>query len=742
MLPLPGPSWLPVAPELSPASLFCFTFNSTCGTKNAILPVISWTFGRALFPRPPNFSLLVEPKRTPSLYFRSLETGNSKCGSNPSACSFPGSQIYKAVFDGFTDAVLLADLDERRILLANDAVEVMLGYPRDELLGQRFDSLLALDEENAVRLDQGGSSAQPVKCAHGRLRMMDVTGSLIQTPDAWTGVLITLRDATERIERERRLREEERRYRAIVEDQHDLICRWRPDGAITFVNQAFCRSRGKTAAELLETSFFDQITSPESRDALRQAAHDAASSSGQIPATTREEPHLVHAKAQLVAWEAWIDRAIFDGQGRVFEFQSVGRDITELKRVQEDLIRQQNTLAERVEERTADLQTANAELTKAIQSKDQFLAMISHELRTPLVTILGMADAIFTGGFGEIPLPLDKPLRTMRRAADGLRTQISDLLDLARISAGSSRVSFDPVDIRLVCQVVMEEMKLLAKEKGVSLRSDIPDKLATLQADPARLRQVITNLMTNAIKFTPQGGLVVLRVSPQPEIEQVSFHIADTGIGIALEDQPRLFQPFSQVDHGLNRRYEGTGLGLAIVASLTHALGGGIELHSRPEEGSEFTLRLPRYGSSPHFVRSLSTQDADRLNHASVLVAEGIPSSIDYWVKPLRRFARSVRIAPTTEECLEQVRAESPSILIADLTSASLGQPLLKALRSNPLHQHIPILATRSVILEGDKFSQAHPGSAPFGLISKPVAVSQILQEIASILRQPGNSHD
>ncbi|MFO1424594.1 MAG: response regulator [Candidatus Competibacteraceae bacterium] len=372
------------------------------------------------------------------------------------------------------------------------------------------------------------------------------------------------------------LLESEARYRAIVEDQTELICRYAPDGAITFVNEAYCRYFGKRREELLGQSFIPLIPK---EDQQRAEAHIAALSQ-QNPTATIE--HRVILPDGEIRWQHWTDRAIFDEQHRIIEFASVGRDITDRKRAEEAL------------------QQAKDAAEEASQAKSDFLAAMSHEIRTPMNGVLGMAELLLGTSLNDQQRRFADMILNSGRA---LLAIINDILDFSKIEAGKLELDIAPFDLR---ELVEDTTLLLAKrahEKGLDLISDLPLNLpALVRSDPVRLRQVLANLVGNAIKFTERGEVVVrLRVLDQDAMTpRLRFEIQDTGIGIAPEAQARIFDAFTQADGSTTRRYGGTGLGLSITRRLVRLMGGEIGVESTPGTGSRFwfTLRLSqRIGS-------------------------------------------------------------------------------------------------------------------------------------------------
>jgi PAS domain S-box-containing protein len=381
----------------------------------------------------------------------------------------------------------------------------------------------------------------------------------------------------------------EKRLRTVMADQTDLICRFQPDGTITFANPAYCAFHGKTEAELLGQNFYKLLSTGEARTET-------------APALTPERPVVTFdRKAEAadghVEWQQCNLRRIEGGGGaQPEEFQAVLQDITPRKRAELEVKEAKATL----EQMNRQLQSAVAEARKlaeqanrANSAKSEFLANMSHEIRTPLSGILGMVELLSH-------TRLDARQREFAQAAvdsaNALLHVINDVLDFSKIEAGKMSVAHENFSVRAVVESVLENAATRVAGKQVALAAvvarDIPRHLT---GDPARLRQVLVNLVSNGVKFTEQGEVVV-RVQiyfQSPSKMLLRFEVADTGIGLNEDEIKKLFQPFVQVDTSSSRRYGGTGLGLAISTKLVELMGGRIGVQSKLGAGSTFWFELP-----------------------------------------------------------------------------------------------------------------------------------------------------
>jgi signal transduction histidine kinase len=240
--------------------------------------------------------------------------------------------------------------------------------------------------------------------------------------------------------------------------------------------------------------------------------------------------------------------------------------------------------------RTQELEQEKQASEAANQMKSAFLANMSHELRTPLTSIIGFSSVLLQQIFGPLNDRQIEYLQRISSAGNQLLDLINDLLDLSKIEAGREELSLEPLVVEDVCQICCTILREQAIQKGLELSFMIVPEVSTCLADKRRLIQILLNLLSNAIKFTDRGS-VTLRVDRLDTF--IQFAVTDTGIGISESEQVVLFQPFQQLDPGLDRRYEGTGLGLALSQRLAQLHGGKITLRSQPGEGSCFTLSLP-----------------------------------------------------------------------------------------------------------------------------------------------------
>ena len=358
------------------------------------------------------------------------------------------------------------------------------------------------------------------------------------------------------------LRQSEMRYRGVVNAQVELVCRYRPNGILTFVNPAFCRFVGQTREALIGTSGFDLAPS--------ELAPTLVTHIGTLCETRMMSTHeYSFVRDDGTRWLHFTHQPILDNQTTVYEIQSVGWEITELKQTQHEL------------------QRALAKEKELGELKSRFVSMASHEFRTPLATIMSTTSYLL---LAEAELPAAERairLEKIKKAAHNMTLLLDDILTFGRGDAVT--LGYQPESMELVgyCRQLAEELETTYPSHRIRFSSDRPE--LTAHIDDRLLRHVLTNLLINAIKYSPQQDHVDFTLEIEPGA--LRFQVIDFGIGIAEADEAHLFEPFHRGDNvrGIN----GTGLGLAICRQAAEAHGADIEWQSQPGEGTRFTVTIP-----------------------------------------------------------------------------------------------------------------------------------------------------
>ncbi len=367
-----------------------------------------------------------------------------------------------------------------------------------------------------------------------------------------------LRDRVEELsDRNWELKEAEERTKSFLEAQGDMIVRRDGKGCISYANDAFCALAGEPREALLG--------SPFALTALEQGE------SALLPDGTCVHDQKI-AAAEGTRWIAWREVVVRAGADGSAEVQSVGRDVTDRAQAE------------------SALSDARDQAEAASRAKSRFLAMVSHEIRTPLNGILGMADLLLDTALTPEQTTYAKAVKT---SGDTLLSLIEEILDFSKIEAGRLDLDARPFDLPALVEQMVELLAPRAQAKSLEIASFVDDALPRMVVgDATRLRQVLLNLAGNAIKFTEQGG-VAIEVEPGIWPSEVTFVVRDTGIGIAPEQQARIFLEFEQAENGPTRQFTGTGLGLAISKRIVERMNGRIGVHSAPGMGSRFHVAIP-----------------------------------------------------------------------------------------------------------------------------------------------------
>jgi signal transduction histidine kinase/ligand-binding sensor domain-containing protein/CheY-like chemotaxis protein len=393
--------------------------------------------------------------------------------------------------------------------------------------------------------------------------------------------------------------------------------------------------------------------------------------------------------------------------------------------------RQQRELERQVEDRTAQLSEQTALALAANAAKSRFLAMMSHELRTPMNGVLGMAQALKLSALtaeqmGQVEMIL--------RSGDSLMTILNDILDVSKIEAGKLDLEVTRFDLIEVAQGVHDLWSHLATEKGVALTYKVdPETPRWVLGDPTRVRQIMLNLVSNALKFT-HSGAVTIRIAPH--IVGVRIDVSDTGIGMTAEQQRRLFQSFTQADASTTRRFGGTGLGLSICKQLSELMGGNVSLTSAVGEGSTFTVNLPLPAADSPEGRT----DGDEalyqppLAGLRVLVADDNPINLAVARAILEAVGADITTAPDGADALELLRSIAFDVVLMDLQmprmdgAEAIAQ--IRAGRAGPAN--IPVIALTADVVGGAKEALLSLGFDD--VQAKPINAGTLLESIANVL--------
>ncbi len=420
-------------------------------------------------------------------------------------------------------------------------------------------------------------------------------------------------------------------------------------------------------------------------------------------------------------------------------------EIKERQEIEQTLKQERTMLAQRVSERTAELSEANIQLSQAVRAKDEFLANMSHELRTPLNAILGMSEALKEQMLGELNDRQMHFVETIEQSGNHLLALINDILDLSKIEAGKVELQKSWCRLDELCNSSIQFVRQLALSKHIQIRLDVQDGDTLVWVDERRVKQILINLLNNAVKFTDNGKQVGLDVACDRAGGWVNFSVWDEGIGINAEDQAKLFKPFVQLESGLARMHEGTGLGLALVSRLTESHGGSIELTSKRGEGSRFTIRLPLnvnmtqenakavIKAEENSEAKVEGKTAQSMRNELILLAEDNETNIQMVKDYLEYKGFQIVVARNGFDAVNQTKMLNPAVVLMDIQMPGMdGLEAIRRIRAMSEFQRTPIIAVTALVMEGDRELCLLAGADEY--VSKPVRLRNLFNLIEHLL--------
>jgi PAS domain S-box-containing protein len=648
------------------------------------------------------------------------------------------------------------------IQIFNVGAERMLGYTAAEVVNQVTPAHLhdpqelitraaALSAEFATPIAPG-FEALVFKAARGIEDIYDVTkvrkdGSrfpavvsvtaLRDAQNAIIGYLLIETDNTARqqVEEERkrldqRLRDQHFYTRSLIESNIDALMTTDPRGIITDVNKQTEALTGCTRDELIGAPFKNYFTDP----ARAEAGINRVLAEGKV---TNYEL-TVRARDQQVTVVSYNASTLYDRDRRLQGVFTAARDVTELKRFEQTL------------------QQKNVELEEASRMKSEFLANMSHELRTPLNAIIGFSEVLKDGLLGDLTDQQRGFIADIFSSGKHLLSLINDILDLSKVEAGKMVLDLEPVDMSAVFANSLSIIREKAAGRRIQLVLDAPDDLGCIQADARKVKQILYNLLSNAVKFTNEGGSVRLHASrvgrgavgnrcdssngrtfglPDNHFSDfIQIRVTDDGIGISPGALQRLFQPFSQIDSGLARKYEGTGLGLAMVRQLAELHQGTVAVESTVGQGSCFTVWLPLLPvdepAAAHGKVSVQHPDVPPASGTrTALVVEDDFKSAELIRVQLEAEGFKVLHAASAEAALVLAIQQPLSLITLDIMLPNMdGWELLARLKRVPELGRIPVVII-SIVADPDKgFSL---GAA--AVMQKPISRKELYEALSDL---------
>jgi PAS domain S-box-containing protein len=553
-----------------------------------------------------------------------------------------------------------------------------------------------------------------------KIPLRDASGEVV-------GIVGTFQDITDRKLAEESLAESEAFNRQLVEEFPIGLASCRMDGQLVFVNTAFAKILGRTVEETLSLSYWDITPSKYAEQEAEQV--QLIQTQGRYGSYEKE---YIHKDGYLVP--VLLSGLMILQNGEFLIWSSV-QDISDRKKAE------------------AQLQLANNELMRATRLKDEFLANMSHELRTPLNSILGMTEILQEEIFGSINEQQLKSLQTIENSSTHLLALINDILDVAKIESGQVTLDLSSTSIESLCKSSFSFIKQQALTKRIQLSLRVPKNLPEILLDERRIRQVLINLLNNAVKFTLEGGTIALEVS-QVKLDEDTINaiapiylkiaVIDTGIGISAENIQKLFQPFIQIDSALNRQYTGTGLGLALVKRIVELHGGNVELTSELGVGSSFAIHLPlNTGSLNLEVQTVYTISEQSLLNQSqtdslsspplILLAEDNEANIGTFSSYLNAKGYRLVFARNGQQAINLTKEHHPDLILMDIQMPVMdGLTAIKQIRLDPNLADIPIIALTALAMAGDREKCLDAGANEY--LTKPVKLKELSTCIQQVL--------
>ncbi len=656
-------------------------------------------------------------------------------------------ETYQELFENNPHPMWVYDLETLVLKMVNDAATEHYGYSKEEFLDMtikdirpKADLPSLVSNLELARLPLEKSTGWRHRKKDGTLIDVEITSHAIQF-EGRPARLVLANDVTERKRAEEALRLSEEKYRTLVEMAEDVILLTDLNGKHLYRNSAYYTSLGFEVGEEVDLDGYGHVH-PDDVPQMKKVTEDLMSTG-----TAVNEYRVQHKDGHWVTRQAKVVTT-YDQAHKPEALLSIIRDITKRKRYEEELRTLNSELEQRVAERTAEFYRMNVELEQANKAKDEFLANMSHELRTPLNSILGLSESLLEQRRGSLNEHQQTSLQIIESSGHHLLGLINDILDISKIEAGKLDFYPQSVSVDEVCRSSLTFIKMQAMKKSIAVTYTNQSKVSEMFADARRLKQVLVNLLTNAVKFTPQNGQITLRVSTKLEQNLIQFSVIDNGVGIAPKDLQGLFRPFVQVDSSLNRQYEGTGLGLALVQKLTDLHGGSVQVESEVGKGSCFTINLacnqensinPETSESNQGLISdeqtgqTSTSTKELAQRAVILLAEDNMSNILAIGEYVESYGYKVIVAHDGLDAIAKAEQVKPDLILMDIQMPAMnGLEAIAHLRADFRFASTPIIALTALAMPGDRERCLQVGASEY--MSKPVSLKILIKTIERML--------
>jgi PAS domain S-box-containing protein len=626
------------------------------------------------------------------------------------------------------DAVITTDIQDC-ITFMNPVAQAVTGWTLEQASGLSLDAVFRIVNEETRRTVEspatralqfgmivGLANHTLLIAKDGSERPIDDSAAPIRnTRGDVAGVVLVFRDVSERRKAEKALRESEERFRLLVESTHDYaIFMLDPQGHVSSWNTGAERIKGYKADEIIGKHF--SCFYPKEAVAKGWPAYELTMATNQ---GHFEDVGWRVRKDGSQFWANVVISALRDEGGTLRGFSKITRDLSERRQLERA--------------------TLQAELMVDLnRRKDEFLAMLSHELRNPLAPIL---NAVHLLHLQKNEDPIQQQARVIiERQVQHLTRLVDDLLEVSRVTTGRIRLEQENIDMAGIVERAADTVRPLLVQRSHEFSLTLPSEPLWVFADPTRMEQVVVNLLTNAAKYTPDRGRIWLTLQRQGE--EAVMRVRDSGVGIAPEFLPSIFDSFTQADRSLDRSQGGLGIGLTVVQRVVEMHGGRVEAHSAGlGHGSEFLVRLPAVAPPMSRLTTPHNPGGHSAQALRVLVVDDNKDSADSAAMLLRCSGHDVQVAYSGTGALEAAAAHQPHAILLDLGLPEMdGYEVARRLRQNPRFKNVLLIAVSGYGQDSDLQRSQEAGFSAHLL--KPVEIEQINDALQALGGRHGSRPD